>query len=255
MATVYFLDVGCADCTIIKSNLNTHIIDCNNQISNYKNLLPDDKKIRSLFITHQHYDHFEGLHYLFENKFVIEYIIISPYERRYNDNSVKIDEWNDCKNIVKSFEDKGTKIYKVYRQDNFKQPFWTIDNLNYWMIGPSKSIATEDTREIHDASLVMTLMTTKKCVFTGDASDKSLNWISKNTNHFSKDILHASHHGSLNGADIDFIKKCSPDYTIISTKSGVHESVPDATALRRYKENTSISVYRTDVDGSKTFEL
>ena len=152
----------------------------------------------------------------------------------------------------------GAKIYAPYRQDDFNKPWWQPEaDLKFWMIGPEKGIAESSTRELHDACLVFVMKSSsgRKCVFTGDASDTNLEWIAKNTANYCDDILHASHHGSINGAQLDFIKKANAKYTLISTKSGVYPSVPDETALRHYRENTSIAVYRTDVNGSKLFEF
>ena len=98
-------------------------------------------------------------------------------------------------------------------------------------------------------------MNKRKCLFTGDATDKSLNYIAKKTNNICNDILHASHHGSINGADLDFIKSCNMDYTVISTKSGVHENIPHGTALKRYREHTKKEMYRTDKDGSLKWDI
>ena len=84
---------------------------------------------------------------------------------------------------------------------------------------------------------------------------KSLNWIAKNTQHYCDDILHASHHGSLNGADPEFIKNCNADYTIVSTKSGVHDSIPDPTAMRLYELYSNYPVHRTDKKGTKDIEF
>lgn len=250
MGVLYHLEVGCADTSIIKTASETFIIDCYN-IDQYTDLLPKDKNIKALFITHQHYDHFLGMNYLKENGYFIKYLIYSPYERRWGDSSVEYDEWQDFNNFVECFKNKGTKIYKPFRQGSFNEPWWETDGLKFWMIGPEESIAKSDTRELHDASLVFVVkMGTRGCCFTGDASDTSLNWIAKNTNNYCNDILHASHHGSLNGADLDFIKNAKPDYTVISTKSGVYESVPHPTALKRYKDNTQYKVYRTDIDGT-----
>jgi beta-lactamase superfamily II metal-dependent hydrolase len=75
-----------------------------------------------------------------------------------------------------------------------------------------------------------------------------LNWIADSTKNYCDDILHASHHGSISGADLDFIKKAKAAETIISTKSGVKENVPHATALKRYTEHTTGRVFRTDED-------
>jgi beta-lactamase superfamily II metal-dependent hydrolase len=189
------------------------------------------------------------MNYLKDNKYEIEYLIYSPYERRYGDNSVEYQEWQDFQGYTEHFIKAGTKIYTPYRQDDFSNPWWTVDGLRIWIIGPEKNIATSDTRELHDASLVFTIKGEKRtCLFTGDASDASLNWIAKNTKNHCNDILHASHHGSLNGADLEFIKSCNIVHTIISTKSGEHDSVPHPTALARYNKNSTI-VYRTDVSG------
>ncbi len=254
MAKIHFLDVGCADTTIIESDGGTIIVDCYNLI-NHKNLLPTSKNIKAVFITHQHYDHFLGLEYLKDNNYSIEYLIHSPYERRYLDNSVEYDEWNSFNNLVTYFKNKGTKVYTPYRQDSFDKPWWNVLGLKVWMIGPNKSIATSNTRELHDASLVFTIIGSRRCCFTGDASDTSLNWIAQNTNNFCDDILHASHHGSINGADLDFIKKASIKNSIISTKSGVHSNVPDSTAMQRYNTYTQLEVLRTDVKGSIHWDL
>jgi beta-lactamase superfamily II metal-dependent hydrolase len=249
MAKIHFLEVGCADTTIIDSAGYTILIDCFN-IEKYVNFLPKSKSILAVFLTHQHYDHFRGLEYLKDNGFGISYIIQSPYERRYSDNSVELDEWNLHNSLVGHFTANGAKLYKPYRQNSFENPWWSIANLKIWIYGPAKSIATKETRELHDASLVVKVMAARTCCFAGDASDESLNWIAKYSNMYCNDILHASHHGSINGADIDFIKKANSIDTIISTESGVHDNVPDAEALKRYNTYTKSNVYRTDKDHS-----
>jgi beta-lactamase superfamily II metal-dependent hydrolase len=204
-----------------------------------------------VFVTHQHYDHFLGLRYLKNNGYSIDYLICSPYKRRYSDNSVEYDEWRTFQEFADYFVDRGTKIYRPYRQTDFGKPWWAPWGLKIWMLGPSKSIASSPTRELHDASLVFHIkMGSRKCLFTGDASDTSLKWIAGHTKNPCGDILHASHHGSINGADLDFIKKCKASYTVISTKAGVHSNVPHPTALARYKNHTSDEVYRTDKDGT-----
>ncbi len=250
MGVIYFLNVGCADTTIIKSNGDTIMIDCH-KIEDYKSLLPTSKKIRALFITHQHYDHFLGMEYLKDSSYSIDYLIYSPYERRNNDNSIEYDEWKTFNQFVKYFENNGTKIYKPFRQEKFDKPYWETSLLKIWMIGPYKDIATRSTRNIHDASLVIRIDGENyKCCFTGDASDDSLNKIAKDTTHYCDDILHASHHGSINGSDLDFIKKANCNYTIVSTKSGVYDNIPHETALQRYRNNTKYDTIRTDIKGT-----
>jgi beta-lactamase superfamily II metal-dependent hydrolase len=87
------------------------------------------------------------------------------------------------------------------------------------------------------------------CLFNGDASGANLQNVAA-LSHICDDILHASHHGSIEGADLGFIKKCNASYAVISTEADVHDNVPHPTALQRYRENTKNRVYRTDQDGS-----
>ena len=123
--------------------------------------------------------------------------------------------------------------------------------MKFWIIGPESTIANGETRELHDACLVIKAnLEGRACLFAGDASDKSLNSIAARTKNYCNDILHASHHGSINGADLDFIKKCNAKDTVISTKSGVHDNIPHPTAMQRYRRYTERKVHRTDQDGS-----
>lgn len=91
--------------------------------------------------------------------------------------------------------------------------------------------------------------------FTGDASDQSLEEVCDFFNLKNRHVLHASHHGSLNGAYLDFIKKTNPNYTIVSTKSGVHNNMPDSAAMQRYRSHTKKAVRRTDIDGTRVFTI
>lgn len=250
MGELHHLSVGCADCSVIKSDYHTFLVDCHG-IGDNAHLLPKNKNLMGVFITHQHYDHFDGLGYLKDNGYSISYLIYSPYERRYNDRSVDYQEWQDFCSYRDYFERKGTQLRAPYRQDDFGKPYWEIDGLRFLVLGPVSHIAKSETRELHDACLVLhASLGIRKCLFTGDSSDTSLNYVAKNTTNICNDILTASHHGSINGADLDFIKACKAEYTIVSTKSGVHENIPSPTAMQRYRDNTSQKVFRTDTDGS-----
>jgi beta-lactamase superfamily II metal-dependent hydrolase len=250
MGKLHCLDVGCSDATVIVSATETFLVDCHN-IADYAYLLPSSKKIRGVFITHQHHDHFSGLEFLKDEGYSIGCLIYSPYERRYGDASVQYDEWNEFCGYRDHFESKGTALRAPFRQESFENPYWSIDGLKFWMLGPYPKRATSDTRCLHDACLVFRAdLGERRCIFTGDSSDGALEEIAVDTTNICGDILHASHHGSINGADLTFIKKCNPKYTVISTAEDSYSNVPHPDALARYEEYTRKTVYRTDEFGS-----
>ena len=250
MGKLHNLKVGCSDASIIVTDTGTFLVDCHN-IGDFSHLLPANKKFRGVFVTHQHHDHYSGLRYLYDEGFNIDCLIYSPYERRHDDASVTLDEWNEFASLRDAFIKKGTQVWAPFRQASFESAWWETNGIKFEIIGPHQYIANSDTRELHDACLVIkAIIGSRACLFAGDASDANLAEIAKTTSNFCNDILHASHHGSINGADLSFIKKCNAKYTVISTQPGVYENVPHQTALQRYADNTSQKVYRTDVNGS-----
>ena len=250
MGELHCLNVGCADASVIRTPTATFLVDCHN-IGDFVHLLPASKRLRGVFVTHQHSDHYPGLTYLRDNGYSIDHLIYSPYDRRSGDASVTLEEWNEFASFRDHFAQRGTKLHAPYRQVEWGKPWWDTDGVQFEIIGPHQSVANSETRKLHDACLVIKAILGKRaCLFAGDASDANLEYIASNTQNYCNDILHASHHGSIDGAHLEFIKKCKAQYTLISTATGKYENVPHPTALRRYKENTAHDVRRTDIDGS-----
>ncbi len=255
MSTVHNLNVGCADANVIVTSTATFLVDTFG-IESFTHLLPANKSLRGVFVTHQHADHYGGLKYLRDNRYSIECLFHSPYIRRHGDKSVTIEEWNEHNDHVEFFRKRGTKVYSPFRQTDWSKPYWSTDGVEFRMLGPAEHIAKSDTRELHDACLViLASLGCRKFCLTGDASDTNLQQIAEQTTNYCDDVLSASHHGSINGACLDFIKKARAKYTVVSTKSGVYENVPHPTAVQRYRDNTSVRLYRTDVDGTITWDL
>jgi beta-lactamase superfamily II metal-dependent hydrolase len=249
VGSLHCLDVGCADASIIITDTATFLVDCHN-IGDYDYLLPASKSLRGVFITHQHSDHYSGLAYLRDKGYTIDYLIYSPYERRYDDKSVTNDEWREFNGLREYFEKRGTESRQEFKQESFDRPYWAPIGLKFWILGPTKSTATSETRKLHDACLVIRAdLGNRTCTFTGDASDKNLGDVATIDN-VCNDILHASHHASIEGANLAFVKKCNAKWTVISTATGKYENVPHAAALKRYKDHSSEGVWRTDTDGS-----
>src|SRR6266436_823347 len=143
MGSLHCLSVGCSDATVIRTDLATFLVDCHN-IGDHANLLPANKNLRGVFITHQHHDHYSGLNYLWDNGYSIDCLIYSPYDRRYADSTVSLEEWNEFNNLKNQFQGKGTKLFSPYRQDSFDTAYWETYGVKFWTIGPAKSVATSE---------------------------------------------------------------------------------------------------------------
>ena len=115
MGELHCLNVGCGDASVVITDTATFLVDCHN-IGDFSQLLPTSKKLRGVFVTHQHEDHYSGLEYLKDNGYSIDYLIYSPYSRRRGDNSLTIEEWNEFNSLRDHFTKNGTDIYAPYRQ-------------------------------------------------------------------------------------------------------------------------------------------
>lgn len=256
----HFLNVGCADCTIFEIGNDLVVIDCGyRQFSNgvskptniYDYLRNVIRKtyIDLLIISHPHHDHYLGMEELISNVTVAEFWG-SPYERRYGDNSLEDEEWKEYCNLKERLVPEMSRRFTC-----MKNTRKTLSGCEFVVLGPRKNVNTNETRECHDACLVVWVHSpANNFIICGDASDSQLDQITSDWKLSDCTVLRASHHGSDNGANLEFIKAASPRDTIISTKSGIFDNLPSETALQRYKRSSK-NVFRTDVDGTCTTPL
>lgn len=202
-----------------------------------------------LIISHPHHDHYLGMEELIGKVTVAEFWG-SPYERRYDDNSLSYEEWKEYCNLKEKLVPDSNRRFTCTK--NIRK---TFSDYEFVVLGPRKNVNSDETRECHDACLVIWIHSpANNFIICGDASDSQLDQIRSDWKLSDCTILRSSHHGSINGANLEFIKVISPRDTIISTQSGIFENVPSNTALQRYK-SYSKNVFRTDIDGTCTAPL
>jgi len=92
-----------------------------------------------------------------------------------------------------------------------------------------------------------------KVLLTGDIESRAERRIA-GTGDIECDILKVSHHGSSTSSSKDFLIAANPTYGVISAGEDNAYGHPHFEVLERL-EDEDIRVYRTDTDGSITFEI
>lgn len=228
---VYFIDVGQADSILLENKGHYMLIDAGNnedgpKLVNYFNE-QDIKEFDYVVGTHAHEDHIGGMDDIIKN--------------------FKIDNFYmpDAITTTKTFEDVLDALEEtnvIFQTPKVNQTFnlqdTTITTLS----------VTADEKNLNDTSIVLKVKHgTNTFLFMGDASTK----IEKNllNKDIKSDILKVGHHGSRYSTSLEFLKKVSPEYAVISVGENNTYKHPHEEILKRLEEQ-NIQIYRTDKQGT-----
>lgn len=228
---VYFIDVGQADSIFLENKGHYMLIDAGNnedgpKLVNYFNE-QDIKEFDYVVGTHAHEDHIGGMDDIIKN--------------------FKIDNFYmpDAITTTKTFEDVLDALEEtnvIFQTPKVNQTFnlqdTTITTLS----------VTADEKNLNDTSIVLKVKHgTNTFLFMGDASTK----IEKNllNKDIKSDVLKVGHHGSRYSTSLEFLKKVSPEYAVISVGENNTYKHPHEEILKRLEEQ-NIQIYRTDKQGT-----
>lgn len=228
---VYFIDVGQADSILLENKGHYMLIDAGNnedgpKLVNYFNE-QDIKEFDYVVGTHAHEDHIGGMDDIIKN--------------------FKIDNFYmpDAITTTKTFEDVLDALEEtnvIFQTPKVNQTFnlqdTTITTLS----------VTADEKNLNDTSIVLKVKHgTNTFLFMGDASTK----IEKNllNKDIKSDVLKIGHHGSRYSTSLEFLKKVSPEYAVISVGENNTYKHPHEEILKRLEEQ-NIQIYRTDKQGT-----
>lgn len=231
--TVYFLDVGQADCILIQlPNNENMLIDAgkNNSgkyVTDYINGLGIDT-LDYVVGTHPHEDHIGGLDDVIDN-FNIENLYM-PYAET---------DTLTYKDVISSASAKSLSITPAKAGTEIYNSNGTVIDI----IAP----VSENYNNINNYSAVISLSyLDSKFLFMGDAEELSENEI---TNDIDTDVLKVGHHGSDTSTSAGFLERTSPEYAVISVGADNSYGHPSYAVLDRL-HSFGVTVFRTDIDGT-----
>ena len=230
---VHFIDVGQADCTLIKCNGYTMLIDAGlddqgTKIQNYLQKQGIDR-LDYLILTHSDIDHI-GSADVIMTKFDIGTIFMSDFEK----------ETKTYKNLLKLIEENDIRYLSP-----------AVGNVYAFGSASFQILAPNDDYEKPNNTSIAFLLThgENTFLFTGDAEKDAEADILNNGLNIKADVFHAGHHGSRTSNTQEFVDAVMPRYAVISCGVDNAFGLPDAEVLNRFREK-EMMVYRTDEQGT-----
>lgn len=231
--SVYFIDVGQADCILVKDNDEYALIDAGNNedgmklVNYFKSLNITDFKY--VFGTHAHEDHIGGMDNIIDNFNI---------ENFYMPNAITTTK--TFEDVLDSLDRKKIKFQTPNVNDDFKLNNATFKVLH---IGDNK-------KDLNDTSVVLRLeYGNTSYLLMGDATSNVEKDLLNNNVNLKSDVLKVGHHGSNYSSTIDFLNRVKPEYAIIEVGKNNSYNHPRQETLDKLKD-INAKVYRTDLDGT-----
>lgn len=230
--SVSFINVGSADCTLIKCGDKSVLIDGGTNLVTDKITAYLKRSsvthLDAVIVSHPDSDHIGSLPDIID-----EFGTDVVYFGKYSDNH-KTPEYEK---LVNSIKENNIKTVIPVSDKSVE-----IGNMTFKFYQPEN-----DFGNTNDNSLVTMLeYDEKRFLFTGDISSKREESMVNSDKELKCDVLKVAHHGSKYSSSEDFLAKASPETAVISVSA-------DDTALPDYYITALLNsvcknVYRTDSD-------
>lgn len=237
---ISFIDVGQGDAVLIQSNGRFALIDTGESDSNIVRTLKRKgiKGFDAVILSHFHSDHCDAF-YDIANSFIIENAVL-PKPSGIDESAVEY-----SKDITVLCDKKSIKTH------NAKQGMViTVGEINLTVLYCDTTSEEENNRSL----IVMAEYKDNRFLFTGDAEENIEEKLLSSNIDIDCDVLKAGHHGSSTSNTVEFLKKCSPEYIVISVGKNNSYGHPHREVLDNFYY-VGANIYRTDYDGTVEFNL
>lgn len=236
--SVYFLDVGQSDCTIITCDDKVMLIDTGTlfQVHNIRESLfsLDIDKIDCLVVSHQHDDHMSGASKLIE-ECKVEKVIMPELSM---DNYVDSLTYQDLMSKIKYYNVDYSAISSGYS--------FNVGSAFVQVLAP-----IQQDENLNNMSLVLKVTYgNTSFLFQGDAEADVEKQIMLSGIDLSADVIKIGHHGSNTSTTENYLQEVKPKYAVIS--AGIdntygHPSTPVINRLIKNNIEPLITSYHGDI--------
>ena len=253
---IHYLDIGQADCTLIRlPNNEIVIIDTGvkskqKTLKTYLNkiLLKGSNKIDHLILTHSDSDHIGNTKFLLDNYNVVN--IYVPHESIIDLLDDDNQQDRESKEILQNIYTNERNINVIINSKDVEiKDVKTGDVYLNWLYPNTEVVSnTNDYSPIIEISYKQ-----RHTLVCGDVSIDAENICMMNNIMKDVDVLKISHHGSANSTSEVLLETIDPEYVIISVGKNNVYNFPASDLLNRiynYDINLYNNIMRTDKNGN-----
>lgn len=235
--TVYCLDIGQSDCTIIKCDDKVMMIDTgtSNQLYHIRTALYalEIEKIDYMVVTHQHDDHMSGAVELIEHYDVLNILMPKLSDINAVDSAI-------YSNLIKAIADNKVNPISVSAGDSFEFGSSYVN-----ILAP----IVQD-KELNNMSVILKIKYgDTSFLFQGDAEQSVEKQIYNSFADVSADVIKLGHHGSKTSSFGPYLDAVNPKYAVISCNSDNNYGHPSLSVMEMLYEK-NITPYITSLNGN-----
>lgn len=235
--SVHFIDVGQADCTLVRCGEKNMLIDTGDagdflKIDSYLKA-QDVKQIDFLILTHAHADHIGSAKQLIESR-PVRNIIMSKYSRE------RMPTTQLWQHLLEAIAASSVNVIEAVPKSEY-----VLGESSFTILAPNG-----DYDSLNNSSVVIKLRFGKRSfLFQGDAERQSEKDILAAGLDVRADVLKLGHHGSGTSSTEAYIRAVRPSFAVISCGENNKYKVPHESVLKRLKKY-GIDYRRTDINGT-----
>lgn len=237
--SVYYLDVGQADCELILCGDSAVLIDAGD-VDAFPTIdaflkSKEVKTIQYFILSHAHADHIGSADEVLEN-YTVENVILPKYTEENMPTSTVYED------VLTALSDFQGRVIAAAPGNTYQLP-----EFRFTVLAPNA-----DYKELNDTSVVVRAVYGETAfLFQGDAEKRSEQAILDLGLDVRADVIKLGHHGSTTSSTETYLQAVSPKFAVISCGESNSYNFPSQTILKRLA-SMGIDYRRTDLNGTIT---